>query len=182
MTLTSRVLPGGNYTVQPGDSLWSIAVQAYQDGTAWPKIYEANKQVIGREANIIHPGEVLHIPPLAAPTPTPNNLPLKVSTNIQGDILAGFNKDFRTYLFLQFHDQPTGRAFLKDFIPLISKTKEVAAFDDLFSLGRHIGGSDPTNLKATWVNISLTIDGLKLLLNSDPSTELSNLPQKFTSF
>lgn len=33
----------GEYTVQKGDSYWSIAVRAYGDGYQWPKIYWANK-------------------------------------------------------------------------------------------------------------------------------------------
>jgi nucleoid-associated protein YgaU len=56
------ILPGTNYTVQQGDTLSKIAQQAYGDGNLWPKIYEANKPVIGPNPNLIRPGEVLRIP------------------------------------------------------------------------------------------------------------------------
>lgn len=56
------ILPGTKYTVQPGDTLSGIAQQAYGDANLWPKIYEANKQIIGPNPDIIHPGQVLHIP------------------------------------------------------------------------------------------------------------------------
>ena len=180
------VTPGKDYTVHAGDSLWAIAVRAYGSGAEWPKIYQANMQTIGKNPNLIFPGQVLHIPPVSVPTPTPiptpaPDLSLRTSTEIQGDILAGFNKDYRLYLFLRFPDQYHGRAWLKELVPYIADTKDVAAFNTLFSLARHnAGGKDPVNLKATWVNVSLTIDGLKLLLNADPSAAL--VAQHFTSF
>ena len=60
------------YTVVRGDSLWRIAagvlsavggpdsgpdVAAY-----WPRIYEANRDVIGSDPDLIHPGQVLTLP------------------------------------------------------------------------------------------------------------------------
>lgn len=192
MVQTLSVIAGKDYVVHAGDSLWSIAVRAYGSGAEWPKIYQANVQTIGKNPNLIFPGQVLHIPPVSVPTPTPiptpapistpaGDLPLRTSTEIQGDILAGFNKDYRLYLFLRFPDQYHGRAWLKELVPYIADTKDVAAFNTLFSLARHnAGGKDPVNLKATWVNVSFTVDGLKLLLNADPSAALSG--QNFTSF
>jgi nucleoid-associated protein YgaU len=50
------------YTVKPGDSLWKIAEQSYGRGDQWRKIYEANKQVIGGNPNLIQPGQQLTIP------------------------------------------------------------------------------------------------------------------------
>ena len=43
----AQASPGSTYTVQPGDSLFSIAQQAYGNGNQWQRIYDANKQVIG---------------------------------------------------------------------------------------------------------------------------------------
>ena len=54
------------YTVQPGDSLFSIAQKFYGDGNQWQKIYDyCNSQVIGQDPNVIQPGEVLFIPAIA---------------------------------------------------------------------------------------------------------------------
>lgn len=38
-----NVIEGTEYTVQKSDSLWSIAVRAYQDGYKWPQISAASK-------------------------------------------------------------------------------------------------------------------------------------------
>ena len=62
---------GSNYTVQAGDTLWGIAQRAYNDAEDWDTIYQANKQVIGGNPNLIYPGQVLHIPQNADPTKTP---------------------------------------------------------------------------------------------------------------
>lgn len=52
----------GKYTVQRGDWLSKIALRAYGDMFAWEKIYEANKDIIGPNPNLIKPGQVLTIP------------------------------------------------------------------------------------------------------------------------
>ncbi|OLB55936.1 MAG: hypothetical protein AUI01_07200 [Ktedonobacter sp. 13_2_20CM_2_56_8] len=65
----AQATPGSNYTVQPGDTLSSIAQRAYGDANQWQKIYDANKQVIGNDPNLIRPGEVLFIPPVTPPQP-----------------------------------------------------------------------------------------------------------------
>jgi nucleoid-associated protein YgaU len=59
---SGHIQPGTNYTVQSGDTLSSIAQRAYGDANQWPKIYDANRQVIGNDPNLIRPGEVLYIP------------------------------------------------------------------------------------------------------------------------
>lgn len=50
------------YTVKKGDSLWNIAKKYYGKGSAYTIIYNANKKVIGKNPNKIHPGQVLKIP------------------------------------------------------------------------------------------------------------------------
>jgi nucleoid-associated protein YgaU len=50
------------YTVDSGDSLWAIAKQELGDGNRWREIYEANKETIGKNPDLIHPGMVLKIP------------------------------------------------------------------------------------------------------------------------
>lgn len=63
--LTIPVLPPtpeAYYTVEPGDTLTSIAERAYGDGNKWPQIYNANTTVIGPDPNKLQPGEVLYIP------------------------------------------------------------------------------------------------------------------------
>lgn len=50
------------YTVKPGDSLYKIAKQVYGNGSKYNLIYEANKNVIGKNPNLIYPGQKFVIP------------------------------------------------------------------------------------------------------------------------
>jgi nucleoid-associated protein YgaU len=52
------------YTVKSGDSLSKIAKHVYGDADKWHAIYEANKDKI-KNPDLIHPGEVLTLPPNA---------------------------------------------------------------------------------------------------------------------
>jgi len=51
-----------DYTVQEGDNLSYIAKQYLGDTSRWTEIYDANKDTIGDNPNLIYPGQVLHIP------------------------------------------------------------------------------------------------------------------------
>jgi nucleoid-associated protein YgaU len=51
-----------SYVVVSGDSLSKIAKELYGDAKRWPEIYEANKQLIGDNPNMIQPGQTLRIP------------------------------------------------------------------------------------------------------------------------
>jgi len=55
----SQAISGSTYTVQQGDSLWSISVRAYGDGFRWSDISEENKLI---NPNIIHSGNTLTLP------------------------------------------------------------------------------------------------------------------------
>ncbi|GHA69078.1 LysM peptidoglycan-binding domain-containing protein [Pontibacter akesuensis] len=50
------------YTVQSGDSLSKIAKKHYGDANTWKRIYEANKDKIGDNPDLIRPGQRLVIP------------------------------------------------------------------------------------------------------------------------
>ncbi|OEV02783.1 transglycosylase family protein [Streptomyces oceani] len=49
---------GDTYTVRSGDTLGSIADE---HGTSWQRVFEANKSVIGDDANLILPGQELTV-------------------------------------------------------------------------------------------------------------------------
>lgn len=51
----------GEYTIQKGDTYWSIAVRAYGDGFQWPKIYWANKAIFANP-DLIFTGTKILIP------------------------------------------------------------------------------------------------------------------------
>lgn len=52
------------YTVKPGDTLSRIAKEFYGDGAKFPIIFEANTPML-KNPDLIYPGQVLRIPPLA---------------------------------------------------------------------------------------------------------------------
>lgn len=49
------------YTIKSGDTLWAIASKYYGSGAQYPKIYNANKNII-KNANLIYPGQKILIP------------------------------------------------------------------------------------------------------------------------
>jgi nucleoid-associated protein YgaU len=51
------------YTIQRGDTLWKIAKQYYGNGSKYPVIFEANREVI-KNPDLIYPGQVVRIPKL----------------------------------------------------------------------------------------------------------------------
>jgi LysM repeat protein len=61
---------GPQYTVQPGDSLSSIAQRLYHNAAEWPVLYWGNHGQI-MWANLIEPGQVLNVPPEPARIPAP---------------------------------------------------------------------------------------------------------------
>ena len=52
------------HEVQKKDCLWKIAKKFYGDGSKYTVIYEANRGIVGGNPNLIHPGQVLTIPPI----------------------------------------------------------------------------------------------------------------------
>ena len=68
--------PAPDYVVATGDSLWTIAADALEgdlaDGmassdvaeiaAAWPALFEANRETVGADPGLIHPGQRLVVP------------------------------------------------------------------------------------------------------------------------
>jgi nucleoid-associated protein YgaU len=50
------------YTVKAGDNLHDIAKAEMGDAKRWPELYAANKEAVGPNPNLIHPGLELKIP------------------------------------------------------------------------------------------------------------------------
>lgn len=61
---SSKPVQARTYTVKSGDSLWKISARhdVFGSGAQWRKLYEANKKVIGKNPNLIYPGQKLVIP------------------------------------------------------------------------------------------------------------------------
>lgn len=83
---------------------------------------------------------------------------------VQGNIIAGFQKDHQIFAFLRFADDAGARAWLAEMIPLVATTAQVGEFNRRFStLRRERGGEDPPGMTAVWVGLALTAHGLTTL-------------------
>lgn len=60
-TSLATAISGDAYSVVKGDTLWDIAVRAYQDGYRWPEIYRENSGLI-KDPDIIEVGMNLTLP------------------------------------------------------------------------------------------------------------------------
>jgi nucleoid-associated protein YgaU len=54
--------PQTQYRVQSGDSLYSISKKLYGRGDRFPRIHEANKQLLGEDVNSLKAGQILTLP------------------------------------------------------------------------------------------------------------------------
>ena len=104
------------------------------------------------------------------------------SDDIQGDILAAFNKDYRMYFFLKFPSQQRGRAWLKELTrqKLIASTRLVATFNERFSSARAATGGNDPDIKAVWLGVSFTFVGLQLL--AQDADQLATDLQHYAAF
>ncbi|MBS2939026.1 LysM peptidoglycan-binding domain-containing protein [Nocardioides sp. J2M5] len=67
---TPAAAPAEDYVVQPGDSLWSIALAHPADAAPadtdtdarWRALWRANRAVVGDDPDLIHPGQALRLP------------------------------------------------------------------------------------------------------------------------
>jgi len=64
----AQEVAGFEYTVVKGDCLWNLAKRYYGEGSLYPYIYDANRDVIGGDPNLIYPGQVFFIPDIAGAT------------------------------------------------------------------------------------------------------------------
>src|SRR5215212_6450378 len=111
------------------------------------------------------------MPPIAreAPAPVPlqcgiddashphvPNEPVLAIDQIQGNIVAGFTKDFQVLVFLEIVDVPSFKRWLKTQVPFIATTAEVLAFNRLFKEIRDRRRRESRAVKATWVNIAFS--------------------------
>jgi Dyp-type peroxidase family len=97
---------------------------------------------------------------------------------IQGNIAAGFNKDFASFLFLTLPDEPTqARMWLAETVNQIATAEEVKQFNDLFRAVRARRGDREGVVEAAWMNLALTHEGLGKL--GVDESELAQFPEEF---
>lgn len=99
--------------------------------------------------------------------------PLLDVHEIQGNILAGFNKDHQRLIALRIEDVAAARRWLARILPQVSSLAEVNRFNTLFRMMRARLGRDPGGLLASWMNLAFSRSGLARL-SSD--TDAGALP------
>jgi Dyp-type peroxidase family len=86
---------------------------------------------------------------------------------IQGNILAGFNKDHQVFLFLRMEEGPAHveavRSWIRAIAPQVNTAAEVHAYNKLFKALRKRQGRDPHGLVGTWLHIAFSRRALELL-------------------
>jgi Dyp-type peroxidase family len=88
--------------------------------------------------------------------------PLVNLANIQGNIVAGFNKDFQMLLFLEITDSEAFRDWLRELVPWVATSREVLIFNRLYKEIRGKQG-ESCSLTATWLNVAFSYKALKQL-------------------
>ncbi len=83
--------------------------------------------------------------------------------NIQGNVLAGFNKDHQSFLFINFPVANAAKAWLSEITPDIATTAEVTQFNALFKTVAARREGQERTVQATWVNLALSASGLQAL-------------------
>jgi Dyp-type peroxidase family len=97
--------------------------------------------------------------------------------NIQGNVLAGFNKDHQRLIFFQFDEVDRARRWLSTIVDEVATTEEVLAFNELFRRARARRGNEAAAPQASWLNVALTHSGLAAL--DVAPAELSSFPDAF---
>ncbi len=92
--------------------------------------------------------------------------PVLAINQIQGNILAGFNKDFQTLVFLHIDRAEDFKPWLASQIDFIATTAEVLAFNRLFKEIRTRRKRESNTVKATWINIAFSYEGIRALVGA----------------
>ena len=87
-------------------------------------------------------------------------------SDIQGNIIPGFNKDHQHFLFLRIRNPKRAKVFLCEILPRISSMEEVIAFRRLYRSKRLLLGRHNTYLCSTWTNVAFSRRGIELLTNT----------------
>lgn len=102
--------------------------------------------------------------------------PIVEVDQIQGNILAGFKKDYCKLVFASIADDslPSFRQWLKAVASKLSYSDSVLHFNAAFSAGRRAASEDPP-LTATWINLALTGSAVKRTLPAAKQTEFDSV-------
>ena len=100
--------------------------------------------------------------------------PILETYDIQGNILGGFNKDHQMLVFLKITEVAAAKQWLRAIEPHIATAAEVIKFNQLFRSTRDRRDGQEGTVRATFINIGFTFDGLKKLTpDADQFTDVA---------
>lgn len=97
--------------------------------------------------------------------PSAASVPVVAAANVQGDSLTGFKKPYETFAFGVITDVARFRQSLATLIPLVSSLDQVWLFNAAY---RALPRPAVHSLRATWLNIAITWQGLRKLWPDAP--------------
>jgi Dyp-type peroxidase family len=86
---------------------------------------------------------------------------------IQGNIVAGFNKDNQSLIFLEIQDTRVFKTWMQAIVPFIATTEEVLQFNRLFKMIRARRCVESRAVLSTWLNVAFSFRGLQKLDKED---------------
>jgi Dyp-type peroxidase family len=89
--------------------------------------------------------------------------PILDISNIQGNVLAGFNKNYQMLLFLEIVNSVQTKSWLQQIAPRIANLEEVITFKRLYKASCKRIGPHTGTIQSTWINIAFSFKGLKKL-------------------
>lgn len=96
---------------------------------------------------------------------TTSKVPLE---EVQGNVTPGFRKDYQTFLFLRFPQDPDAvQTWLRGLYPCIASALQVATYNREYRTIKERFGDNGMQVsrfwRSTWVNLAFTAKGLKVL-------------------
>jgi len=92
--------------------------------------------------------------------------PILDVNDIQGNILAGFNKDHQTLLGFTIDDIDKSREYMQIITKEISTLYEVFSFNKAYKSRKQRLGKEPFGMISTWVNIAFSYGGMKKMVKN----------------
>ena len=96
------------------------------------------------------------------PRPDGSDEPVLALANIQGNVIAGFNKDYQTLVYFRIDDARAFKPAVAELGHRVATADEVLAFNRLYKRmcdRRGYSGS----VKSTWINVAFSFAGLRKL-------------------
>ncbi|MBW4548590.1 MAG: Dyp-type peroxidase [Symplocastrum torsivum CPER-KK1] len=84
--------------------------------------------------------------------------------DIQGNVLAGFSKNFQSLIFLKILEPQNAKSWIKSIEFSIATLEEVLIFKKLYQKIRERRGPHTGTVQSTWINIAFSYSGLRKLV------------------